>query len=82
MKPQQMRLLGSIILKPPLELIHTHWSIQNEKDNAAHVEHIVQLGRMDGWKDYMRDQVRRLSVDWPELPELVRAEIIKQKARQ
>jgi hypothetical protein len=61
--------------------IHTHWSIQNEKDNAAHVEHIVRLGRMDGWKDYMRDQVKHLAVDWPELPDLVRAEIIKQKAQ-
>lgn len=64
------------------EPIHTHWSIQNEKDNAAHVEHIVRLGRINGWADYMCDQVKHLAVDWPELPALVRAEFEKQKANK
>jgi hypothetical protein len=66
---------------PPLEPIPTQWSIQNEKNKAAHVLHIVRLGRIEGWKDYMRDQVKHLAVDWPELPALVRAELEKQKAQ-
>lgn len=62
--------------------IYTNWSIQNEKDEAAYVEHIVKFGRMDGCKDYMRDQVKRLAVDWPELPALIRAEFEKQKSNK
>jgi hypothetical protein len=64
-------------MHPPLEPIHTSWSIQNEKDHRRYALQIYQMSLIPGWVDEAKRLRDDFAKDYPQLLGMIKQLIIE-----